>query len=29
LDGYASEAREEMKSWMSEEEIEAVLEENY
>jgi hypothetical protein len=29
LDDYASEAREEMKSWMSEEEIEAVLGENY
>ena len=29
LDGYASEAREEMKGWMSEEEIEAVLGEIY
>ncbi|MFZ9187440.1 MAG: tetratricopeptide repeat protein, partial [Algoriphagus sp.] len=29
LDGYASEAREEMKSWMSEAEIEAVLGEIY
>ena len=29
LDRYAAEAREEMKSWMSEEEIEGVLGEEY